>query len=399
MEEKYIKIKNDYECTGCRACEQICPVNCITMVEDIEGFIYPNVDKEKCINCGLCKRTCPQINKLNKENKDSIVYAMKPKKIENAKKSASGGIAYILSEEYIKNNKIIFGCEFNENLIANHIKVENKENLNKLRGSKYVFSDTKNTFREAKELLNKGKEVLYIGTPCQIAGLKNFLNKDYQNLITIDIVCHGVPSPKLFSKYIKYLEFKLKSKIIEYDFRNKEKAKWGEYYAKVRTLNKDYFINANEDPYYHNFLKGTIFRECCYKCIYANMNRVGDITLADFWGIEEIDSEFYNENGISLAIINTKKGEKVFEEIKEQTEYKEFSKQQASFRNFNLKKPTQRPKIRDNIYKNIDLKNVKKYISKNLKIKNKIKNKIKKLIPRKIKNELKQILNNLIKRG
>lgn len=392
MEKKHLEIKDKAKCTGCRACEQLCPVKCIEMIEDEEGFLFPKIDEEKCINCGLCQNRCPQL-KSKEEDREKNIYAVKPKEVEVAKKSTSAGMAYILMEKTINEKGIVFGCTYNENLEPIQIKVEKKEELQKLRGSKYVFSNTLHTYSEAKTALEENKKVLYIGTPCQIDGLYAFLGKKYENLLTADIVCHGVPSQKIFKKYIEYLENKFKAKVINYEFRNKDKAIWGEFCAKVTMDNgKIKYLNADEDPYYSNFLKGTIYRECCYKCKYANGNRLGDITLADFWGIEKEDSKFSSTNGVSLVIINSLQGKKAFESVEEQIEYKEFSIEQASSKNSNLKHPTKRSDVRNDIYQGINEMDAKNYIKKKLKISNKMKKKIKKFIPKKVKKIIKKMI-------
>lgn len=392
MEKKSLEIKNKVDCTGCRACEQLCPVKCITMIEDEEGFIFPHIDEEKCINCGLCKKRCPQLDKKI-EKKESSIYAVKAKKIDNAKKSTSAGIAYILTKKIVENKGAVFGCAYNENLKPIQVKAENEKDLEKMRGSKYVFSDTLHTYTEVKKVLEEDREVLYIGTPCQIGGLYAFLGKEYEKLLTIDIVCHGVPSQKIFSKYIKYLEKIFNQKVVNYEFRNKDKAIWGEFCAKVTFEdNKVKYLDANMDPYYSNFLKGTIYRECCYECKYANTNRIGDITLADFWGIEQANPKFYSEQGVSLVFVNTQKGNEIFRKISENIIYCEHTKEDAIKKNGNLSNPTKRLEQRDIVYNGIDNKDIEEFVKTNLKVKGKLKKRIKKMIPKKLKNIIKRII-------
>ena len=389
MKDKHIEIKKKVDCTGCRACEQICPVKCITMKEDKEGFIFPYVDEEKCINCGLCKKKCPQIN-YKLEKRDSKVYAVKTKEKSISQNSTSAGIAYILGKYIIQNNGCVFGCTYNDVLEPIQIMVENEKDLEKLRGSKYVFSNTMHTYTQVKDVLEQQKKVLYVGTPCQIAGLKSFLGRDYEELLLVDIVCHGVPSAKIFKKYIDFLEKKYEKKVVNYEFRNKDKARWGEFIAKVIFEDgTEKYIKADEDNYYSNFLKGTIYRECCYQCKYANTNRVGDITIGDFWGIEQVNEKFYSRDGVSLVLINSEKGKNFLKNLKESVIVSEQTIEQAVKRNGNLSKPTLRLEIRDNIYKGIDEEN---FINKKLKIKGRLKNKIKRIIPKKVKNIIKKII-------
>ncbi|MBQ7410040.1 MAG: Coenzyme F420 hydrogenase/dehydrogenase, beta subunit C-terminal domain [Clostridia bacterium] len=390
--EDYIQIKEKKDCVGCRACEKICPQKAIIMQEDEEGFIYPIVLDDKCVKCGICKKVCPLLNEVKKE-KPLKTYAIKNKDEECARKSTSAGIAYLFSKKIIEKNGCVFGSKLNKDMTVNQIEVTNLEGLDEIRGSKYIFSDTKETFVDVKNELLKDKKVIYIGTPCQIAGLKSFLKKDFDNLYTIDFICHGVPSQKLFLKYIKYLEEKIRQSIIYYDFRNKEKKVWGNFCAKILTNNnKNVYINANSDPYYYNFLKGNTYRESCYDCKFAKKERVSDITLGDFWGIELIDSNFYDDNGVSAVLINSEKGRKLFLELVNDIEFKEVLLDDILKKNKNLERPTERKITRNNIYYGIDTLSPKKFVKKNLIIKNKVKNFIKTIIPIKIKNKIKKIL-------
>lgn len=388
MEEKFIKIVNKKDCTGCRACEQICPVKAISMNEDDEGFLTPKVNEEKCINCGLCKKTCGQIDRFHNQNnlEEKKFLGIKPNEKEVAKNSTSGGIAYLLSKIIIEENGIVFGSAYDENLMPNQVYVTKKEELQQLRGSKYVTSNTKKTFSQVKEFLEEGKKVLYIGVPCQIGGLKKFLKKDYENLYTIDIICHGVPSQKIFKKYLENEEKKLGEKIIKYTARNKNKVDWGMgYCAEIKTKNKIKYKKADLDPYYTAFLKGKINRECCYECKYANLDRVGDITLGDLWGIEKIDYSFYDKCGVSLAVINTIKGEELFNIMKNFIEYRQYNEEQVIKFNGNLMYSTIRPKNRDIIYRKLDEIPFEEYSKKYLENKNKLKYILKGIIPKQLK--------------
>ena len=189
---------NDPNCSGCSACFNICPQRCISMVEDKEGFLYPRINKEKCINCGLCKKACPALA-TDKYVVPSTFYACKSKNEELRSKSSSGGVFSSLAEYVIHNNGVVFGAAFNRNMELSHIGVNKKEDLSKLMGSKYLQSDLKNTFNEVKTYLCNNRFVLFSGTPCQVAGLKAYLQDDYKNLYLADLACHGVPSPKIFT--------------------------------------------------------------------------------------------------------------------------------------------------------------------------------------------------------
>lgn len=390
--KQHIDTVNNNYCTGCRACEQLCPVNCIKMKENNEGFIYPEIDEHRCINCGKCKAKCPQLNQNSRAEKQEV-FAVKARNIDDSQKSTSAGIAYILYRNTIENGGIVFGCMYNEELIPMQVKIEENDELYKLRGSKYVFSNTMKTYTEVKECLLDGRDVLYIGTPCQIAGLYAYLGKEYEKLLTADIVCHGVPSPKIFKKYIEFLQIKYKKKVIGYEFRNKDRAIWGEYQTKIIFEdNSVKYVNADDDPYYSNFLSGTMYRESCYNCKYANYDRIGDITLADFWGIEKVNPKFYSKKGVSLVICNTQKGKDIIKEIEENIIFVEQTEADAKSKNKNLSVPTSRKLIRDIIYKGIDYKTPEDFINTNLKVERNLKKVIKKIIPKNIKIMIKKIM-------
>lgn len=392
MENSTIEKLDMDNCCGCGSCMQKCPKNAITMKENDEGFLYPVIDKEKCINCGLCEKVCPQLNKIQEIGKDyPKAYAMRNKNTDELMKSSSGGIFSVIANYVIDKSGIVFGAAYNENLEVNHIGVESKEDLELLRKSKYVQSNTNNTYKKVEEELKKDRLVLYSGTPCQIFGLKKFLVNEYENLITCDLVCHGVPSPKLFKKYLEYLSEKFKARIVEYDFRGKEKMGWGAYGKCKTAKEKIQFLDLNSDRYYYNFVKNNISRLSCYTCLYANSNRVSDITLADYWGIDKRHPNFYSRQGNSLILVNTMKGENIIKEVSSEIEYMKTDLDLASKENKNLIEPSKKPDVREYIYKDIDNLKAKKYIKKNLKVKYTLKKIIKKMIPQKIKKIIKKI--------
>ena len=380
------------ECCGCGACFQKCPKQAIEMKENEEGFLYPVIDEKKCINCGLCTKVCPQLKKIKEESTEyPKAYAMRNKNTEELKQSSSGGIFKVLANYVLENEGVVFGVAYDENLNVNHIKVKDKEKLKLLQGSKYVQSNINNTYKEAEKELKKNKIVLFSGTPCQIAGLNSFLMKDYDNLITCDLVCHGVPSQKLFKKYIEFLSEKFKSKVVKYNFRSKNKKGWG-LVSQVETKDgKIRFVEPDFDPYYSNFLSSNTYRESCYKCYYSNCNRVSNITLADYWGINRIHPKFYSEQGNSLILINNDKGKGVLDKIKDKIELIETDLNLATNYNKNLIKPSPRHNLRDTIYLRIDELDAEKYIKNNLKIKYTVKKIIKAIIPNKVKKILKRV--------
>lgn len=351
-------------CTGCRACEQLCPTHCIYVEPDEEGFIVAKIDENACVECGVCVKRCPQNNPPEK-NVPIRVVGIRYKDNDVLKESASGGVFIALASRVLDEGGIVVGAAYLDDWKVGHIIVNDKAFLYKLQSSKYVQSDTFRTFSEVKEYLVKGRKVLYSGTPCQIEGLYSYLRKDYDNLFTIDLICHGVPSPKLFQKYIKWLETKNRGVILYYNFRDKSSG-WGLGY-KTKTKTKIITKSAALDPYYYHFLKGDIYRECCYRCNYCTRDRVGDITIGDYWGIEKEHPEFYSTKGVSLALINTPKGMNALSDAEELFYIQESTFERAVKANHNLSRPTKRSSMRDTIYLRMNELTVEDFFEKELK--------------------------------
>lgn len=373
------------QCCACGACMNVCSKNAISMEKDEYGFIYPFIDKEKCISCGICKTICAY-QSIQETNTPKKAYVAMSKDNNLLMKSASGGIFSTIAQEVLNRNGIIFGCslEFEHNiLIPKHIKIEDFNNLYKLQGSKYVQSSIEYTYREVKMALQENRLVLFSGTPCQVAGLKSFLkNKNYTNLLTIDIICHGVPSADFFQSYIKELENNIKGKIISFNFREKSvgwKLKGSISYSKNKRLKKK-LIHVNLSSYYKLFLTSAIYRENCYTCKYANCNRPGDITIGDYWGIEKEHPEFLTINngemdknkGISCIIVNTNKGIDLIDKLGININLKSSTYEKISNGNKQLKYPSelnpQRNKILE-LYKNYGYSAVDKYYFQKLGLK------------------------------
>ncbi|MBR2971361.1 MAG: Coenzyme F420 hydrogenase/dehydrogenase, beta subunit C-terminal domain [Clostridia bacterium] len=309
-----IQIHNKKDCSGCSACANICPKNCIKMERDEMGFVYPKVDADVCINCGRCETVCPILSPA-KENSPLAVIGAKNRDESVRSTSSSGGTFFELAKEIISRGGIVYGCALDSELVARHIGVETAEDLSNLKGSKYVQSDVGTTYREVKKYLMDGREVLYSGTPCQIAGLKNYLGKSYDNLLLVDVLCHGVPSPGVFADYLDYLSERFGAKPISVNFRNKEKS-WKRLYFEVKFDNgKRYFTFCGYDRYMSMFLNNISLRPSCYDCRFTTVNRQGDITLGDFWGIGRKYPERDDDKGISLIIVNSEKGKNAYESI------------------------------------------------------------------------------------
>lgn len=367
-------------CTGCSACLNICPKNAIVMVEDDDGFMHPVIDNKKCIDCGLCKRTCPVLNtKKNIAINKCYVGYNKDEIIKN--NSSSGGVFSLVADWILSNDGIVIGAAFDNNNKLVHIAIETPEELEQLRGSKYLQSELKNIFIEVKKKV-ENRKVLFVGTPCQIAGLKFFLKKEYANLYCIDLFCHGVPSPKLFTKYIKELENKFNDKLLRYNFRDKMTG-WDTYSnTAIFEKNKMSELRFNNN-YMKLFLSDIALRESCYKCNFKLGNKYADITLGDFWGIKNYYPELYDNRGVSAIIINTEKGEKLFSNINKKMEYKTCQLEEIIAGNKSLISSSKISKNRCKFFREIDSYKVeelvKKYVKKTTIIK-KILRKIKKYI-------------------
>lgn len=341
-----IQIKDKKDCCGCHACSNACPKQCITMQADNEGFLYPVVDKETCIDCGLCEKVCPVINQ-NEPHKPLHVYAAYNKDEEIRMQSSSGGIFTLLAEATINEGGVVFGAKFDKDWNVVHDYTETIDGIADFRGSKYVQSTIGSTYSQAKKFLQAGRKVLFSGTPCQIAGLKKYLRKEYDNLLTVDIICHGVPSPKVWNMYLEETYSKLlttrtdgknsvgsanggtaKSCIQTIQFRSKISG-WKKYSFLLKlnfptcdgkntgvfaeTLDKNAFMRA--------FLSDTILRPSCYSCPAKQGKGYSDITIADFWGINHIDPSFDDDKGCGAIFLNTEKGANAYP--LELTEYKE----------------------------------------------------------------------------
>lgn len=313
-----MSIKKFTKCSGCHACYSICPKKCINMVRDEEGFLYPEVVEEKCINCGLCEKICPILNlrSADKKIEDISAYAMINNDEEVRLKSSSGGVFTLLANYVIERGGVVFGVGYDDSFNVVHKMADNKDAICEFRGSKYVQSVIGDTYNLAKENLEEGKLVLFTGTSCQIGGLYAFLNKDYENLITQDIVCHGVPSSLVWKKYVDYRTSLAKANISNISFRNKENG-WKRYLITFKYDNgTKYCSPIYQDPFMRLFLDGYSLRPSCYECSYKGKIRQSDITLADFWGVNNVAPEMDDDKGTSLVFINSKKGENIFNEIK-----------------------------------------------------------------------------------
>jgi coenzyme F420-reducing hydrogenase beta subunit len=348
-----INLKKQAECTSCGACVNICPKKAISLLPDESGFLYPSIDCDKCTNCSLCNTVCQIEIKSQRGVFEQDFYALVNRNEKHLKVSSSGGAFLAVAEYVFGINGVVVGCAFDENQKAIHtITYSLDECIDKLCGSKYVQSETGCTYAEVKKLLSDDKTVLYVGTPCQIEGLILFLKRKPQNLITLDLICHGVSSPLLWMKHKNYLENKVRAKINKYRFRGKEKAGWTPcyYYYYYGSKNRCKHGPSLLDRYYKDFLKGVNYRESCYQCRYANLDRVSDITIGDFWGAEKHIEGINLRDGISLIIVNSQCGNEVIQQIFDKVMLRRITKENAIEDNHNLIAPTSRPIERNDYY-------------------------------------------------
>ena len=326
---KKIEITQNSYCCGCSACAEICPKKCIEMVTDNEGFWYPNIDENKCSDCHLCMKVCPVINVPKVEEKIPKAFAAYACDGKIRMESSSGGLFTVLAEEIIKSGGTVFGAVFDDDFKVCHIGSDKIEDLKKMRGSKYIQSRTFGTYNEVEKLLKENKLVLYSGTGCQIAGLVNFLRKEYDNLYTIDVLCHGVPSLKVWEKYLSWQEKIASSKVMHVFFRNKISG-WKVYSINLLFDNSTKYIKRfYDDPYMKLFLNDICLRPSCHNCGFKSLSRCSDITLGDFWGIENIAPDMDDNKGTSIVLVHSKKGEKLLNKIKHLLKIKEVDANQA----------------------------------------------------------------------
>jgi coenzyme F420-reducing hydrogenase beta subunit len=356
---KYFYTKEEKDCCGCGACSQICTSKCIDIQKDDNGFLFPVIDNSKCTNCDRCNRVCP-INEYIESVNDFNAYAVYANDSEAILNSSSGGAFPLLAEYILKNNGKVYGAGFNEKYNVYHFGIENKSELKCLLGSKYIQSNTQNTFNEVKQYLKDGRMILYTGTPCQIAALKLFLGKQYENLYTADVICHGVPSQLMFDEYAKYLEKKHGGKLIYINFRDKIKYGWSiTLRYDIQKMNgkiRKYFVPSKLSEYFTGFLRGYILRESCYHCSFASLNRPGDITMGDYWGYQKVLPNLKHDTGLSIILVNSQKGYNMIQSIKESASIFPLNIEQAKVsENINLFHPTQRPPERDLVYKELRL--------------------------------------------
>ena len=343
-----IIIKSKYDCCGCGACAQRCPHNAIELIQDNEGFLYPQIDESICIDCGLCERVCPIINQ-ELPSEPIKTFAAKNNDENIRQQSSSGGIFTLLATKVINNGGVVFGAIFNAKWEVEHDYTDTIEGIAKFRGSKYVQSKINNNYILAEEYLKDGKQVLFSGTPCQIAGLKRFLRKEYENLICVDIICHGVPSPFIWQKYLEQYN---STELSSISFRDKTNS-WKRYEVVIRQGKKTLIREEiGKNIYMKLFLSDLCLRPSCSNCSSKSGKSKSDITIADFWGIQHLHPDFDDDKGCNLILINSKKGLNLFNKLecdKIETDFNTAIKYNTSYF-----KSVAEPKYRKYFFENFD---------------------------------------------
>lgn len=344
-----INVFENKECCGCSACADICPVGAIKMTADREGFLYPVVDTNKCTNCVLCEKVCPAIE-MPEFNDEPDIYALQLKDEKTLKKSQSGGAFAAIANTVLEHNGVVYGASLNKKLRVVHSRAENKEEMEKFHGSKYVQTDMSGVMKLVRADLKDGKEVLFSGTACHIAGLYKYLGKEYANLTTCDLVCHGVPTPMLLEKYIAYVEKNSKKKISDFKF--------GFYDTDIGTnwnsprCEMIFFDDGSKEAlkkYIQMFTSNWCLRPFCHTCPFAKTERIADFTIGDFWGIEHFSNTFDTRNGVSVLFANSDKAKILMSEIYEKAVIEPACIEDVEKYQHNLKFPSKANKRRNKL--------------------------------------------------
>ncbi len=391
-----IVIDNKEKCCGCSACKAVCRKNAISMQADEEGFLYPHINMQLCVNCSMCEKVCPILNPVKRDYKEIKINAYAGYHSDEivVKQSSSGGIFSALAEFILEKGGVVVGATMSEDCShVYHTFIEKIDEISLLRGSKYIQSEIRDTYSLVQEALVADKTVLFTGTPCQVEGLKSFLQKDYSKLYCVDFICHGVPSPLIWKHYLSWREQQYHSSVNKVQFRNKKHG-WNNYSMVLTFENgKEYFSKFDRDIFMKCFLSDLILRPSCYNCSFKGLHRLSDITIADFWGCDRVCPEMNNLGGTSLVVVNSFKGRDILKKISSNIILREIDIDDAIWWNksilYSAKKPTNREQLIGNINMIVTPK-----LWKNILPKESWSSRFKKIIPRKIKECIKKKLLN-----
>lgn len=381
-----MKISEKERCCGCGACYSCCPQNCITLREDNEGFLYPFINEAKCIDCNLCKKVCPMLQFRTNDAQNLDAYIAYTSDNEIRRNSSSGGMFSLFAEYVIRENGVVIGAAFDQHFTVHHVAIDSIDELSILRGSKYMQSRIENTYQTTKKFLDNGRKVLFTGTPCQIEGLICYLGNYYDNLITVDILCHGVSSPVVWEKYLSEQEKNYGANAQQIIFRHK-KYGWKKYAILLKFLNGNVYSNIfTEDPYMKLFLSDICLRPSCYICPFKNVHRNSDISIGDCWGVQMHSPEMDDDLGTSVVLIHSLKGHNVFNCVSDRMVKKQVNIDIALPPTADSRKPVSAHRNREKFFKQL---NRGKDIEQLLKL-------TKTSVSFKFRNKLKRIVKNMI---
>lgn len=352
------------QCSGCSLCANLCPQNSIVMQSDEEGFLYPTVDHQTCIDCGLCLKKCPSKSENLFEELKPTYYAINIRDKEDLKRSSSGGVFIALAKMVLAQGGYVCGCVYDDTMKAVHVCTNDLVVVKRMMGSKYVQSNIYECLDRINDLLAEGNKVLFTGTACQVAAVKTKVKYD-ENLILVDVLCHGVPSPLFFDKYVKFLENKYQGKVVNIDFRNKNRDGWGaehRTYCQIEKLDKLEGHWPILPAYFCAFFWSLNLRESCYNCHFAGEQRISDLTIGDFWGSYTFFNRLIKE-GISIVSVNSQKGSITLKAISDSCEiFQDVPTDKAKGSNTNFYHPTVRPQGRTNYYVNLRFRDYRSFI-------------------------------------